>query len=151
MQTPLQVIEQANQDAGITAPVFASLKEFNSFIDSFNELDYPANVIIPFQNNGTWLNGRRKGVIPLRGWILTPLQEDPNNYRTAKIESEYLAPMRKKAKAFIRSVIDSDLTDTEIESITDQIIPEYGFLQNVNRPLFGVQYILNWPVVESIC
>lgn len=146
--TLLQTIEQANTAAGIKTFSFARIDEFNSFLQSFNELDVPAHVIVPFQTNGVWLNGMRKVVVPLQGWVLTRLHEDTNNFRSKEIECDYMDPMRKLARNFLREVINSDLTDPEVEQISDTIRPEYAFL---NYHLFGVSYTCNWPVIQSVC
>lgn len=147
--TELEVIEEANESADIRTFRFADISEFNAFMDSFNFDEYPINILVPFDNNGTWVGGRRKAVIPLQGWVLTKITEDTVNVRTQKAEHDYIAPMRTKAKKFLFAVMNSDLTDTDsqVQSITDSIRPAYAFL---NQRAFGVSYRLNWPISETV-
>jgi hypothetical protein len=145
--TILETIEEANESADIRTFRFANLQEFNAFMDSFSFDEYPINILVPFTDNGTWVGGRRKGVIPLQGWVLTKITEESVNIRSKSVEEHYIAPMRALAKKFIFSVINSDLTDSEVEPITDSIKPEYAFL---NQRAFGVSYTMNWPFSESV-
>lgn len=146
--TIAETIEQASNDANIRTFAYANLKEFNAFADSFKFNDYPANVVVPFENPGTWLNGRRKSVLNIQGWVVTRLSESPENYRTAKVEAIYLQPMRALAIKFMRKLVESDLVDPEISEINDNIVPEYMWLDS---GLFGVSYSIRLPISESIC
>jgi hypothetical protein len=147
--TVLEVLQSATEAAGITTDLqFADIREFNTFVDSFSFNQYPVNVVEPFQDNGNWRNGGRRGTIVLRGWVLTRISEDTNDYRSKKLEEDYLNEMRLRAKVFIQAVINSQLTDPEAQNITDSIRPEYAFL---NMHTFGVSYQLNWPIKEFIC
>lgn len=56
--------------------------------------------------------------------------------------------MRELAEKFLVSVINSDLTDSEVEDVSYSITPEYMFLA---AHLFGVSYTINWPVSGTIC
>jgi hypothetical protein len=146
--TVLQTLEQANKDAGIKKMIFADIREFNSFVDSFNFIEFPMNVIVPFTDNGTWNNGFRSGILALQGWVLTRVPEDTNDYRSLEMEERYLADMRLLAKKFIGSLIESDLRNIEVQAISDSVKPEYAFL---NMHTFGVSYTLNLPIKERIC
>lgn len=147
--TLLETVEQANKDAGIGKLIFAQIQEFNTFVDSFNFIEFPMNVLVPFTENGNWNStGIRKGTIPFQGWVLTRISEDTNDFRSSEVEKRYLADMRLLAKKFIGQVIASDLRDTEITNITDSIRPEYAFL---NMHTFGVSYTFNLPIREMIC
>lgn len=146
--TFLQAIQQATADADIHKLSFANIKEFNSFLDSFNFSDFPVNVVVPFEDNGIHTNGRRKSTIPLQGWILTRVREEPLDLRSLKAEHDYIEPMRALAKQFLSRLLDTDLIDPEVQNVPDKIRPEYAFL---SAHLFGVSYNMNVPISETIC
>ncbi len=151
--TILEAIQQANSRADIRTLIFANIKEFQSFIESFNELDYPANIVIPFDVPYTMLNGRRKSVIPIQGWMMTRLQDDTTNFKSVKVEELYLQPMRELAFKFIKELttnqnITDDLLDPEEDEPTGVVKPEYAFL---SARIFGVSYTINLPITEAIC
>jgi len=148
--TVLTAIEQANHDAGIRTLSFANIREFQSFMDSFLFQEWPVNVVVPFTVNGTnnLQNGIRKSTVSLQGWVLTRVEEDPNDYRSKAMEEKYLEPMRKLAKTFIKRLLESDIIDPQVQTVSDTITPEYGFL---NAKTFGVSYSLQLPVVDNVC
>ena len=148
MSTILEAIEEANDAADIKTFSFANIKEFNAFLESFNFDDYPVNVVVPFTVNGTVTNNRTKDVVPLQGWVITRIETDTVNIRSAKAEKEFLSHMRAKARDFVIAVLNSDITDPEVENVTYSIRPEYAFLSS---SLFGVSYTMNWPISEGIC
>jgi len=142
LPTVLESIEDANNEADIKTFRFANIKEFNSFMDSFNFDEYPINIVVPFEDNGTWSEGRIKAIIPIQGWVLTRLSDD-TDIRSKQAEEHYIAPMRDKAKKFMFEIINSELTDPEVTAVTYNIRPEYAFL---NQMAFGVSYRMNWPI-----
>ncbi len=148
----LELIQEANTRADIRTFSFANIAEFNSFMKSFTELDYPANVVEPFQTNLTWLNGRTKTVVNINGWVLKRIDTNTFNFRTAQVEELHLEPMRAKAKLFLKYLMSSesaeDIIDPEVDGITSTIKPEYAFLPS---RLFGVSYTIQLPVIEKIC
>ena len=146
--TILETLESATLSAGMKGLSFANLQELNSFLDSFNFQDYPRNVIVPFTVNGTVKNNRLKEVLPIRGWVLRRIAQDTNDFRSVKIEPEYIDPMRVLARAFIKELLASDLVDAEVEDVTYTITAEYMFL---SAHLFGVSYQINWPITGKIC
>lgn len=146
--TFLDAIEEANNKAGIYNLSFANIKEFNAFLDSFQFEDFPRNVVVPFDNNGRHIGAIRKGTIPLQGWVLTRITDEPLDLRSVKAEREYVRPMRALAIKFINRLLDSDVIDPEeSDGVTDSIRPEYAFL---SAHLFGVSYQCNIPIVETI-
>jgi len=149
--TILQAIERANSLANIPNFSFANLAEFNSFMDTFNHIDYPCHVLEPFTTTQVWLNGRVKTTVTLNGWMLKRIDSDTTNFRSAKIEETHLQPMREKAMAFIKQLLhdeDTVMVDPEVDTITVTIRPEYALLP---ARVFGVSYTLTLPVVEGIC
>ena len=148
--TILEAVEQANTEAGIRTLSFANLQEFQSFMDSFTFQEWPVNILVPFTVNGTtnMATGIRNASVSLQGWILTRVTEDPNDYRTRKMEATYLNPMRTLAKKFIKEMINSDIVDRNVSTISDTITPEYKFL---NAQTFGVSYTLNLPIRDNVC
>lgn len=146
--TILEEIEIANCAAGIKTFSFASLKEWNSFIDSFEFLDYPAHLIVPFNVPFSLSKGRRTATIPLQGWIMTRIEQDTTVYRTKEVESEYLEPMRKLAWKFLKELSNSDIINPETDEITGSVNPEYAF---ITAGLFGVSYTINLPITQNIC
>lgn len=144
----IETLEDASNTAGFKGLSFANLQEFNAFHDSFNFLDYPRNVIVPYNTNGTVKNNRKKKVILLQGWALLRIKDDTNDWRSIKLEKDYIQPMRVLAEKFIIQVINSDATDPEVEDIAYTIKPEYMFL---NSHLFGVSFTLNWPTKGNLC
>jgi hypothetical protein len=148
VNTIIEELKSATKDAGFKDLSFANLQEFNSFMDSFNFLDYPRNIIVPYNLNGTLKNNRKKKVIPLQGWALLRIKEDTNDYRSVKLEADYIQPMRVLVEKFLVQIANSDLTDSEVEDISYSIKPEYMFL---SAHLFGVSYSINWPIRANIC
>jgi len=150
MTTILEAVTEANTNAGIRTMSFANLQEFQSFMNSFTFQEYPVNILVPFTVNGTTNmdTGIRNAVVNLQGWVLTRVTEDPNDYRTKAMEEKYLNPMRTLAKKFVKSMINSDIVDRNVQTINDTITPEYKFL---NAQTFGVSYVLNLPIRDSVC
>lgn len=144
----LECIQEANTNAGIKGLSFAQLQEFNAFKDSFTFLEYPRNVVVPFTLRGVIKNNRKKKIIPLQGWVLTRLREDTNDFKSVKIEPDYIQPMRALAEKFIVQLLETDVTDPEQEDVSYSVNPEYMFL---DAHLFGVSYQVNWPVAGKIC
>jgi len=148
--TILEAATQANTEAGIRTLSFANLQEFQAFMDSFNFVEYPINVLVPFTVNGTtnMNTGIRKAVVPIQGWVLTRVSEEPEDYRSKAFEEKYLNPMRTLAKKFLKNFYNTEIIDPETTSITDSIRPEYLFL---NAKTFGVSYTANVPVKDNVC
>lgn len=148
--TILEAATQANTEAGIRTLSFANLQEFQAFMDSFNFVEYPINVLVPFTVNGTtnMNTGIRKAVVPIQGWVLTRVSEEPEDYRSKAFEEKYLNPMRTLAKKFLKNFYNTEIIDPETTSITDSIRPEYLFL---NVKTFGVSYTANVPVKDNVC
>lgn len=146
--TILEAIEQANETVGIRSFRFANLSEFNKFLESFEFEDYPCHVVVPFETRQEWYNNRIYNVAVIQGWVLKRIDEDTTNFKAAEIEALHIAPMRAKAKNLIREMVESDVTNPEVERVTSSIKPEYGQL---TASLFGVSYTLNWPIAEGIC
>lgn len=147
--TIIETINEATETAGFKGLSFANLQEFNAFMDSFNFNEYPRNVVVPYNLNGSITEqGRKKKVIPLQGWALTRISQDTNDWRSIDLEKDYIQPMRVLAEKFIVQLVNSDLTDSEVRDISYSIKPEYMFL---NSHLFGVSYTVNWPITGTIC
>lgn len=144
----LEVIKAVNIEVVGTPLVFAQIDEFNKFIDSFNELDYPANVLVPFQTTTIVTNVRRQVTIPLAGWIVQRIEQETVDFRSEEVEGQYLEPMRKLASRFLTDLINSELTDETVASVSFTIKPEYAFL---SHHLFGVSYTMNWPIGFNAC
>lgn len=148
MITILEALTEANKEAGIKTFSFANLQEFNSFIDSFKALDYPINVIVPIPLTGNLLPNRTKDNLSIQGWMLTRIKEDTNNYRSSKIEEDYINPMRRLAKKFLVKLCESDIVDPEVDNIAYSIKPEYMFLAT---HVFGVSYTCTLPINSNVC
>ena len=149
--TILEAIQAANTTAiGAYSLSFANLREFQSFMDSFEFDDYPRNIVLPFDSNGTTNeNGIRKATIPLQGWVLTRISEDTNDWRSLAMETAYLEPMRDLAIQFLKALYQTEVIDhMRSQTITDVIRPEYMFL---NAHLFGVNYTVQLPVIQNVC
>lgn len=147
--TVLEALLEATDSAGIGTFRFANITEFQSFLDSFEYSDYPINVVIPFTSQGTTINGRRKSIVTIEGWVLRRISEDTNDFRTEAVETAYLQALRTLAIKFLLALQQTDIIDTDNNaSVRDTIRPEYAFL---NAHLFGVSYSIQLPVVESAC
>jgi hypothetical protein len=144
--TLLEALQEANSAVkGIKGLSFANIQEFNSFTDSFNFNDWPRNVVVPIVLDGTFREGdpRPHEIINLQGWMVTRINQDTNDYRSVKIEPDYIAPMRAAARTFLRKLTESDLTNPEVGDISYRIGSEYQWL---STHLFGVFYTMRWPV-----
>lgn len=146
--TILDAIQLATTDAGIRNLSFAQLHEFNSFMDSFNWKDWPRNVVIPPTVNGTFDGIRAEETLVLRGWVLRRIEQDTSDYRSVKLEPDYISPMRDLARKFIRRMLDSGIVDPGRDTATYTIVPEYAFL---NQHLFGVSYQAQIPIMKNVC
>lgn len=150
--TLLQALEEANQTVkGIKGLTFANIQEFNSFQDSFNFQDWPRNIVVPIVLDGS-IGGPRvtriTEIVRIQGWMVTRINQDTNDYRSVKIEPDFIAPMRAAARKFIIALSNSDITDAETTTISYRIGSEYQWLHS---HLFGVHYTMNWPVRAGIC
>jgi hypothetical protein len=148
VSTILNQITAANTNAGIKNLSFANLTEFNSFMDGFNFNDWPQNVLVPYDINGTILNNRKKRILVLTGWVLTRITEDTNDWRSVKLEEKYIQPMRELAEKFITQLLNQDMVDPEVEAVSYSVKREYMFL---NNHAFGVSYTINLPITAKIC
>ena len=148
--TILQAIQQSTDDVkDIKGLSFANLQEFNAFMDSFTFEDWPRNIIVPPVINGTFDGIRGRETLILRGWVLRRINEDTNDWRSVKLEPDYIEPMRILARKFIRRMLDqNDLIDPERDESTYTITPEYMFL---NQHLFGVSYQAQIPIMKNVC
>lgn len=148
MTTIIQAVKKANLDAGIRNFSYARIDEFSAFMESFKELDYPRNIIVPIETRGTWAKaGQYNRIAVIQGWMLTRIKSDTSELRTAAAEEVYIEPMRQLAKAFLSNLTECDIVDPEEENISDTIKPEYAFLSS---GLFGVSYSMNLPVTEGM-
>ena len=149
IRTALGAVEAANKAANIkpTSFRFATMDEWNSFMDSFGGLDYPCHVCEPFESNMLWLNGRIKTSMPMSGWFLMPYRGEINELRSRKVEQDYFIPLRKIAKDYFRHLLDSVIINQEDDQITVNLVPEYGFL---SRKLLGISYTVRLPIIEQV-
>lgn len=145
--TILDNVTQANVEANLPDFSFCEIDEFQKFVDSFKAADGAIHVIRPFEEQGTWIGGRRKAIVPIEGWVLTLLKEESVDFRSAAIENTYLQPMRKLAKQFLWKLMNTDMVDDEVKEIRDVISPEYAFTQ---QRLFGVRYRIQLPILEGV-
>lgn len=146
--TILEQLEAANKIQGIKGLSFASAQEFNAFKESFNFLDYPRNVVVPITLDGTFGNARPSEIFLIQGWMITRLNQDTNDFRSLKIEPDYIEPMRQAARIFMRNLVFSQLTDNQTPNVSYRITPEYMW---TDAHLFGVSYTLRWPVQSKYC
>ncbi len=146
--TMLEAIREANDTAKIRSLSFAKIDEFQSFMDSFKFVGYPANLVVPPPWNGRRSNAQNKVQIAFEGWVITRIPEDTNDYRSIKIEEIYIGPMRKYAMKYINALLDTDIVDPEVEEVAWTVKPEYGLTQ---VGVFGVSYTVNLPINETIC
>ena len=148
--TILEAIEEANREAGIDYFSIANIKEFQSFMDSFEYAEYPRNIVVPFTLSGNYNTNtfNNKSTVNIQGWIIQRIQEDTNDWRTAEVEVNYLEPLRTLAKGFLGKLVQTEIVDSEVQNISFNIRPEYAFL---NAHLFGVGYTINLPIVQNVC
>ena len=146
--TVLQAIQEANTSAGITTLAFANAQEFHAFMDKYAYTDYPVNLVLPFTVAGTNLNGRRKQVVTISGFVLRRIPEDTNDWRSLPVETAYIDPMRTLAIKFIKALLNTDIIDPEVEAVTDTVRPEY---MDTSGHLFGVSYTLSLPTINNVC
>jgi hypothetical protein len=146
--TILETLLEANIAAKIKKLSFANLQEFNSYHDSFTFLDYPVNVLIPFNLTGRILNNRVKKVVTIEGFVFTRYNQDTNDTRSPEVERDFVGPMRELAEKFIKHLANSDMIDPEVEPIVYTIRREQMYLAS---HLVGVYYRVDLPVHGKIC
>jgi hypothetical protein len=147
--TILEAIQQATGEVtGIVGLSFANLQEFNAFKQSFEFSDWPRNIVVPPVVNGEFRNNRVKQTLVLRGWVLTRIAQDTDDWRSVQLEPAYIDPMRQNAIKFLRKMLNTDIVDPEREIVTFTVTPEYMFLDN---HVFGVSYSCNVPLVDHVC
>lgn len=143
-----EALQAANDVTTAKVFAFADIREFNSFQNSFEDLEYPINVVIPVQVSGNVVGNRYKETALIQGWFLTRIHDHTNDYRSAEIEDVYINPMRENARKFLQELRRQDIYDSEVEEVSHTIIPEYMFLAN---HLFGVSYTINLPITGKVC
>lgn len=149
--TPLEALIKANNSAGIKSFEFCrDLAEFQDVLKKYKFEEYPINICTPLTFNGTTNRdtGIRKAIIPLSGWVLTRIKEQPVNVRTQQIEDLYINPMRKLAAKFIKGLLATDIIDPQVNPVTDRIGSEYN---STNALLFGASYQINLPIKSNVC
>lgn len=146
--TMLEAITEANDTAKIRRLSFARMDEFQAFMDSFKFTDYPINVVVPFAFNGSRTDNRNKVGVALQGWVITRIPQETIDFRSAKIEETFIAPMRQYGIKFINALLDTDIIDPEVTDISWTVRPEYGLTQS---GVFGVSYTVTLPINETIC
>lgn len=147
--TILEAIQQATTEIkDIKGLSFANLQEFNAFMDSFTFNDWPRNIVVPPDIDGTFDGIRAGETLILRGWILRRINEDTNDWRSVKLEPDYIEPMRVLARKFIRRMLDSGIIDPQREEARYSIKAEYMFL---SKHLFGVSYQASIPIMKNVC
>lgn len=147
----ISTIQQAATDAGFVSFVYADFEsenEFQAVIEKYDASAFPLLLIPPFQSNGTWNQGRRKGVLQLRGWAVKRITDKTVNYRSLALETSTIEPMKVLARKFIKKMIESDLYDPMVENVQDTIRGSYQF---TNTHLFGAYFTVNLPIIESVC
>lgn len=146
----LDALQEANNTVGgIKGLSFINLEhEHSILVESFEFLDWPRNIVAPPSVRGILKNNRAKEIIIISGFMVTRINQDTNDYRSVKIEPDFIAPMREAARKFIIAVANSDLTDPEVEDISYTIDSQYRWLAN---HLFGVTYSMRWPIRKGVC
>ena len=117
-------------------------------MDSFTFSDWPRNIVVPPVINGVFRGIKGAETLVLRGWVLRRIPQDTNDWRSVKLEPDYIDPMRVLARKFIRRMLDSEIVDTDREEASYTITPEYMFL---NQHLFGVSYQAQIPIMKNAC
>lgn len=151
MSSLIETIEQVSKDVGIRSFVYADFEteqEFQSVIEKFKFEEYPLLLIPPFNDAGVWTNGRRKGILQIRGWVLKRVSHDTNNYRSRSLEVTTIEPMKHLAKKFNKNIIDSVIADPLVSNVSDSVRGSYQF---TNKHLFGASFTINLPITEIIC
>ena len=146
--TVLQAIQEANTSAGITTLSYANSQEFKAFMDKFAFTDYPVNLVLPFTESGVFINRGNKDVVTITGYVWKRVPEDGNDWRTMAVETSYINPMRILAKKFIRALLNTDIVDAEVESVSYTTTPEYA---ETSGHLFGVRYTVQLPTNINVC
>lgn len=147
--TLLQAVQEANELAFALPDrlAFANLTEFNSFVDSFTFPEYPINLVIPFTVNSEFIPPFTKDTAIIRGYMLTRIEQDTNDWRSPEIETLYIQPMRDLVKQFVKNLLLTEVIDNS-RNATLSMSPEYMFL---HPHLFGVMYSINLPVIQKVC
>lgn len=146
----LDALQEANNTVGgIKGLSFISLEhDVSILVDSFEFMDWPRNIVAPPIITGTLKNNRAKEFVTITGFMVTRINQDTTDYRTVQIEPDFIAPMRAAARKFIIALLNTDLTDSEVEDVSYNITSQYRWLTN---HLFGVTYSLRWPVRSGLC
>lgn len=147
MSIILDAITEANTAAGIKTLSFADLREFNSFVNSFTFLEYPVNVVVPFDVRTRFTMPQVQDTITLQGWVLMRIKQGTNDWRSPQLENDYIDPCRTLAKKFIRSILNNEFVD-QSKDAEATFKREYMFL---SAHLFGVSYQATVYGISGLC
>jgi len=147
----LETFEQASSEAGVVTTIYAATlearREAFEIMKKYTFEQFPVNLMFPFESAGDWSTNRRKAVIALSGYILTPIKSKTITYRTREIEDEFIFPMKVINIKFVKKINASQIKDAT-RAITDRIRPAY---QVENPQWFGTFYTIQIPIVEASC
>lgn len=153
--TILEAIQAANSAADVKTFRFATISDSKAFFSSFNldDLNYtdmPVHIVEPFEIPFTFQDPLRKSVVQIRGWFLRRIAEDTNDFREISVETQYLQPTRALCFKYLKHLIRSEIVDPgeDAPDPSGSVKPEYAFL---NIHSFGVSYVINLPIVQSVC
>jgi hypothetical protein len=129
---------------------FANIFEANFDLDKLlTASDFPVHVLLPFEvRDRIGSGGSVRSTAALEGFFLTRSEMPTIDYETMEVESSMVAPMRSLAREFFHKLSESEITSTEVNDLPDiRYIPTY---HSMDAHLFGVHYIVSWPVMENI-
>jgi hypothetical protein len=151
MLNALESFEKASCEAGVVTTIYAATlearREAFEIMKKYSAEQFPVNLMFPFEAAGDWTTGRRKAVIALSGYILTPLKSKTITYRTRQIEDEFVYPMKVINMKFSKEINGSAIKDAT-RPLTDRIRPAY---QVENPQWFGTFYTITVPILETVC
>jgi hypothetical protein len=149
--TILEALEEVNESLRTPMEfVYAGLNEANFNLDSVTNSNHPVIIVLPFtpvDNPGR--SSVLKTTVELQFFILNKITgQKTTDFTASEVETQVIAPMRDKARAFIFKLNQHSIIDPETQGITNvRYQPSYS---QFDSHLYGVFVTANVPVMEVI-
>jgi hypothetical protein len=146
--TLLSAIEEIKSEmTDIKTLLNADLFEANQLADALLTSEYPMILLLPISIIDTpGSSGVLKSTVDIQLYFLNRGTEIATDYSGAKIETNFIEPMRLLARRFIHKINEHKIIDPETRGIEARTYtPEYGLF---DAHTFGVSVRAQVPIME---